>query len=78
MAKHRTLRKKISTKKGSWWLIGLKFRNRTQQLFLNKDLSHKLHFREKPVLNCLPALCFCHLNQPLIRSSCNSISANRM
>lgn len=57
------MRKKIPNKKGSWWPIGLKCKTRAQQLFLNRGLSCKLHFREKPVLNYLPALYSCGPSQ---------------
>lgn len=33
------------------------FKKNAQKLFLNKGLTSKLHFREKPELNYLPALC---------------------
>lgn len=43
----------------TWWLTGLKLKAYLEQLFLNRGLSckHKQHFREKPALKCLPALC---------------------
>lgn len=43
--------------KGSWLPTGLKFINRTYQPLLNRSLSCKPGFREKPELNCpLPAM----------------------
>lgn len=78
------------TKKGSWWLTGLKFINGAQHPFLNRGLSCNLHFRERPALNhlppalnhlppaqsFLPALSSC-LSPPVYSCSWNPISIKR-
>lgn len=43
---------------GSWWLTGLTFLNQSLAVISIQGEACKLHFRENPVLNYLPALCF--------------------
>ena len=65
---------KIPTKEGSWQSTGLKIsKKQSQQPFLHTGLSPKLQVREKPALNCPPALWVCHLSQLSPRSSCSPL-----
>lgn len=71
-----TLRNKLPTKKGSWWLTGLKFTNRASQPLLNWGLTHVVFQGEA----CI-GLCACTvflLSEPtLIKKSWNYISINK-
>ena len=77
------LPKKIPVEKGSWWLSGLKLKNKNQnqslaaiaeqgfslKLCLGRNLHWTAYFHTEP-----PPCC---LSQPMYRSSWNRISANR-